>query len=97
LCGRAQEELLGYEHQPDTAGGNHHERPDTMNPNADEIANAKRVLSTAGYLCVHIDRDAEWTIDVDRCVTGQGIAVECDSRDAEGQMLAIKRGYGIDC
>lgn len=68
-----------------------------MNPNADEIAAAKRLLNESGYLCVHVSPDAEWTVDSHTYVTGPGIAVECDRREAEQQMLAIKRAYGIEC
>lgn len=71
-----------------------------MNPNADEIFRAKRVLADAGYLCVHIDEMASWNIDeadIRAAIGAAGIAVECDPQDAEQQMLAIKRGYGIKC
>jgi hypothetical protein len=71
-----------------------------MNPNADEIAAAKRVLADAGYLCIHISSDAHWTncpTTLEDVLDGPGVAVVCDPKDAESQMLAIKRCYGQDC
>ena len=66
----------------------------------EDILKAKEVLLNAGYLCVHIAKNAAWTLDLFDLSMGRGIAVELtpvERRAAEQRMLKIKRDYGHDC
>lgn len=67
-----------------------------------DINSALQLLSDAGYLCVHVEPQAEWTVDTisDLSGPGIGIAVQLTPEErarAERRMLRIKRLHGIEC